>query len=66
MSVLNVSEIKGWDAKAIDAKVTEMRVEMFNLNMQKVASGIEKPHQLKILKKNVARLLTVKNAKGDK
>lgn len=66
MSVLSVSEIKGLDSKAIDAKVTEMRVEMFNLNMQKVASGIEKPHKLKILKKNVARLLTVKNAKGDK
>ena len=66
MSVLSVSQIKDWDVKAIDSKVTEMRVEMFNLNMQKVASGIEKPHQLKILKKNVARLLTVKSAKGKK
>jgi len=65
MSVLNMSEIKGWDAKAIDAKVSEVRKELFDLNMQKAAAGLEKSHLIKIAKKNIARLLTVKNAKGE-
>jgi ribosomal protein L29 len=30
--------------------------------MEKATSGIEKPHGLKVLKKNIARLLTVKSA----
>jgi large subunit ribosomal protein L29 len=65
MSVLNMSEIKGWDAKAIDAKVAELRKELFDLNMQKAAAGLEKSHLIKNAKKNIARLLTAKNVKGE-
>ena len=60
--VLNTKDIKGWDAAKIDAKVSDMRKQIFNLKMQQSASGMEKPHQLKILKKNIARLLTEKSA----
>ncbi len=60
--VLNIKEIQGWDAAKIDAKVADTRKQIFNLKMQQSASGMEKPHQLKIMKKNIARLLTVKNA----
>ena len=59
---LKYSEVKGLDAKAIDAKVEELRTERFNLTMQKVAAGIEKPHRLKEIKKDIARLLTAKTA----
>ena len=61
--VIKYKDIKDWDAKTIDAKVGELRREMFNQNMQKTTSGIEKPHSLKVLKKNIAKLLTAKNAK---
>lgn len=60
--VLNIKDIKGWDATKIDAKVIDSRKQIFNLKMQQSAAGLEKPHQLKILKKNIARLLTVKSA----
>lgn len=60
--VLNIKDIKGWDAAKIDAKVADSRKQIFNLKMQQSAAGLEKPHQLKILKKNIARLLTVKSA----
>jgi len=64
--MLQMSEIKSWDAKAIDAKVSELRVELFNLKMQKATTGLEKTHKLTDTRKDIARLLTAKNAKGDK
>lgn len=60
--VLKTEEIKSWDASKIDAKVADLRKQIFGLRMQQSAAGMEKPHQLKILKKNVARLLTIKTA----
>ncbi|MAF76577.1 MAG: 50S ribosomal protein L29 [Halobacteriovoraceae bacterium] len=60
--VINFKDIKDLDAAAIDAKVSELRKQIFQMNMEKATSGIEKPHGLKVLKKNIARLLTVKSA----
>lgn len=64
MNILDFKEINGWSNKEIDVKVAEMKKFVFNTRMQKVTSGIEKPHQLKIAKKNIAKLLTAKSAKG--
>lgn len=60
---LNYNDVKGWEVKQVDSKITELRKEMFSLRMQKVAAGIEKPHRLKSIKKDIARLMTAKNAK---
>lgn len=60
---LKYEEIKGWDLKQIDGKLSEIRADLFNIRMQKAASGVEKPHLLKVGKKNIARLLTVKKTK---
>lgn len=65
MKELEFKEISGWSNKEIDVKIAELEKFLFNSRMQKVTSGIEKPHQLKIAKKNVAKLLTAKNAKGN-
>ena len=61
--MLKVSDIAAMDEKAITAKVSEFRNELFGLKMDKRTSGLEKPHKLKIVKKNIARLLTVLNQK---
>ncbi|MBK23964.1 MAG: 50S ribosomal protein L29 [Halobacteriovorax sp.] len=66
IETLKYEEVKGWDAKQIDSKVEEIRTELFNIRMQKVASGIDKPHLLKIGKKNIAKLLTAKSASRGK
>lgn len=60
--MLKAEDIKGMDKKAIEAKVKEFRVELFNLRMQKGTMGVEKSHTAKVLKKNIARLLTAANA----
>lgn len=67
MSGIKFEEMKAWDAKAIDAKVSELRGQLFNIKMQKAATGaVDKPHTIGLIKKDIARLLTAKNAKGAK
>ena len=64
--LLKYAEVKDWDEKTIDAKVNELRIALFKGRMQKSTAGIDKPHSLKVMKKNIARLLTAKNAKNRK
>lgn len=66
MENIALKDIEGMDNLAIERKVLDLRTELFNFRMQKAATGIEKPHLLKIGKKNIARLLTVKNSRKTK
>jgi len=61
--MLKQSDIKGMDDKAIQAKVMELRGQLFTLRMQMVTVGLEKPHRVKVAKKNVARLETELNSR---
>ena len=60
--MLDINELKGMDSKSLASKITELRGKIFGLKLQKVTSGLEKPHQLKDLKRDVARCLTALNA----
>jgi ribosomal protein L29 len=42
--------------------VAELKTQIFNLKFNKHTSGIEKPHKIKALKKEIARILTKQNA----
>ena len=61
--ILKYADIKGWDGERLDARTTQFRFELFKMRMQKASEGMNKPHIQKVLKKNVARLLTAKRAK---
>ena len=63
--MLKTADIKKMDAKAIDAKVQALKTELFTMKMQHATSGMEKPHKVSELKKDIARLLTVKKQKGE-
>lgn len=62
--MLKNDEIKNMDEQAIERKLSELRLDLFKMKMQKTTSGIEKPHLLKDAKKNIARLLTVKTSRA--
>jgi len=59
--VMKFEEVKGLDGATIDAKVSEAKRDLFKLKMEKATSGLEKPHQIKVIKKNIAKLLTAKS-----
>lgn len=62
--MLTNDDIKKMDDKALDRKVAELRLDVFQMKMQKTTSGIEKPHLIKEAKKNIARLLTLKTSRA--
>ena len=59
MKTKEFSKMKGGD---IDSKIKELKMELVKLYAQ-VASGTtpKKPTQIKLIRKNIARMLTVKN-----
>lgn len=63
---MKMEDITKLSEKDVVAKVSELKRELFELKMQAGVSGLEKPHRVKEIKKDVARLKTSLNAKGDK
>jgi ribosomal protein L29 len=61
--MLKTSDISQLSLKEIQSKVVSAKAELFNLKFSKFTTGNEKPHLVKSLKKDIARLLTVLNAK---
>ena len=51
-------DVKKLNAKDIEKKLFELKKEILSLKIQSSVSGAEKPHMKKLLKKDVARLLT--------
>lgn len=61
--MLKTSEISNLSAKELTEKVATLKAELFNKKFNKFTTGNDKPHLVKEIKKDIARLLTVKNAK---
>ncbi|WPU65247.1 50S ribosomal protein L29 [Peredibacter starrii] len=61
--MLKSSEISKLSAKELNEKVSTLKSELFNNKFTKFTTGSDKPHVVKQLKKDIARLLTFKNAK---
>lgn len=59
--MVDMAELKKLDGKALQSKVEGLKKEIFSLKMRKATSGLEKIAELKSLKKDVARTLTVLN-----
>ena len=60
------SEINKLDTATIKSKVAQLKKELFELNLQKNTTNVEKTHLLRGKRRDVARLLTAINAKVSK
>ena len=60
--MLKYQEIKGMDKKVLENKLAELRKGLFELrmdkNMKKQAGGLQKSHEVKDKRRDVARILT--------
>lgn len=61
--MLKTSEISKLSVKEITEKVSSLKAELFTKKFTKFTTGNDKPHTVKAIKKDIARLLTLKNAK---
>jgi large subunit ribosomal protein L29 len=53
---MKIAEIKELTIKELEARRREIRQEIFNLRIQQQAGQLEKPHMLRSLRRDAARL----------
>ena len=61
--MLKTSEISKLSAKELTEKVATLKADLFTNRFTKFTTGSDKPHTVKQIKKDIARLLTFQNAK---
>lgn len=54
-------EIRELSPEELDKKIEESRKELFNLRFQMATSQLENTSRVKIVKKDIARMLTIKH-----
>ena len=55
---MKMSELKDLTLVELTAKSRDLRQDMFNLRLQQASSQLERPHRLRLLRKDVARIET--------
>lgn len=61
---MKAKEIRELSAAEINAKLTETREELLGLRLKKQTGQVEKTHRLRSLRKDIARLETIKTQKA--
>jgi large subunit ribosomal protein L29 len=56
---MKIAEIKEFTLKELDARKREIRQEIFNLRIQQQGGQLEKPHMLRSLRRDAARVENV-------
>ena len=51
-------------AEELNAKLAELKKELFNLRFQHAVNQLENPHKLTEVKRDIARVMTVLNEKN--
>jgi large subunit ribosomal protein L29 len=60
---MKIAEIKELTTKELEARKREIKQETFNLRIQQQAGQLEKPHMLRTLRRDAARIETVLSTK---
>ena len=62
---METSEIRSMKGAELHAELERMRRHVFDLHSQAVTEKLENPHQIKEARKDIARILTVLNERGE-
>ena len=60
---MKVKELKEMTMEELDQQLTEIKKEQFNLKLQQVSGQLENQARIKELRRSVARIKTIQNAK---
>jgi large subunit ribosomal protein L29 len=61
---VKVKELREMDAKQLNAKLADLKKELFNLRFQLAINQLDKPHQITEVKHDIARVMTVLREKN--
>ena len=56
---MKVTELRDMTADQLQAKLKELKSELFNLRFQHAINQLDNPHKIADVKKDIARVMTV-------
>ena len=62
--LMKMTEIRELSAEQLQAKLKELKEELFNLRFQLAINQLENPHRITAVKRDIARVMTVLNEKN--
>ena len=60
---MKMAEINRMTVEELNAKLVELKKELFNLRFQHAVNQLENPHKMTEVKHDIARVMTVLNQK---
>jgi large subunit ribosomal protein L29 len=57
---MKTSEVRALSAGECDQKVASLRKELYDLRAKAQSGQLEKPHQVKVIRRTIARIMTLK------
>ena len=61
---MKVTELRDMTADQLQAKLKELKGELFNLRFQQAINQLENPHKITDVKRDIARVMTVLQEKN--
>ena len=61
---MKTSELRNMTLEELTQKENDLRKELFNLRFQQATGEIENPMRIRTLRKDIARILTIKTEKS--
>ncbi len=61
---MKAEEIRKMDEKQLNAKLKELKGELFNLRFQNAINQLDNPHRINDVKHDIARVMTVLREKN--
>ena len=61
---MKINDIRKMSAEELDAKLKELKSELFNLRFQHAINQLENPHKIADVKKDIARVMTILREKN--
>ena len=58
---MKARELRDLPVEVLEQKLAETRRELFNLRFQSATGALENPARLKLTKREIARILTIRN-----
>ena len=60
---MKIADIKNMTVEELNAKLVELKKELFNLRFQHAVNQLENPHKMTEVKHDIARVMTALNEK---
>ena len=61
---MKATEIRQMTVEELNAKLKELKSELFNLRFQHAVNQLENPHRIADVKKDIARVMTILRQKN--